>query len=94
MHILPIIIIALLSARDPLQNDMCPINQDFCKLCQEVVEEAQAIVMSPQFDYIVKMLCNQYPEPTSKMCYLTIERIVEEFEKIEPEELCRFIKAC
>jgi len=74
-----------------IEENVC---YDYCHLCKEVITEAQVIVQAEEFKYIVEAFCGQYTEPMKKMCHMTIERIIDEFETINPEEFCKWAKLC
>lgn len=83
---------------EPYEYDQCYIsdneNIDKCELCVQLISEIQALLESPEGEVILRYLCNQLPEPANKVCLMTLERIIQEIENMEPKEFCEWIQLC
>jgi hypothetical protein len=83
---------------EPYNIDQCyEINIesiDHCKLCKEIIEELQTLLETEESRVILEYLCNELPEPSNKVCEMMIDRVIEEFEKLDSHEFCEWIKIC
>ncbi len=83
---------------DSYDPDMCyEFNKeivDYCELCQNLITELQTAVETQEVRIILEYLCNELPSPTNKVCLMSLDKIIAEFQTVDPVKFCKWVQLC
>lgn len=84
---------------EPYNKDMCyetghDYYIDYCDVCIDFITNIEEMIKIEEIQQIIKILCNDLPAPSNKVCLMIVSKIIDELENTEPKKICEMIKMC